>query len=357
MAVLRNDIPSSWPDNMPKALARIPDIVSEDDWKGRPDIRDVPLMTIDGEDARDFDDAVYCHREGRGWKLYVAIADVSYYVRPGSVLDHEAVNRCNSCYFPNYVIPMLPEKLSNGICSLNPDVDRLCMCCEMDINEKGETTKYAFYPAVMRSHARLTYTEAWQMISEGTAKYPEHEAMIPHVKELYNLYHALDAYRKRRGGISIEGTEQHFVFNENMEITGVEPLERNDAHKLIEECMIAANVAAACFVAENRCQTLYRVHAAPTQGRVQPREHRALRTGPREVRPLHLPDPPLRRLAAAPRHQAHPGEAGQGPLGQDRPALLHQARAHGPGRALHRARDRRRHRRARGRLRARLHLP
>ncbi len=265
MAVLRNDIPSSWPDNMPKALARIPDIVSEDDWKGRPDIRDVPLMTIDGEDARDFDDAVYCHREGRGWKLYVAIADVSYYVRPGSVLDHEAVNRCNSCYFPNYVIPMLPEKLSNGICSLNPDVDRLCMCCEMDINEKGETTKYAFYPAVMRSHARLTYTEAWQMISEGTAKYPEHEAMIPHVKELYNLYHALDAYRKRRGGISIEGTEQHFVFNENMEITGVEPLERNDAHKLIEECMIAANVAAACFVAENRCQTLYRVHAAPTQ--------------------------------------------------------------------------------------------
>lgn len=265
MAVLRNDIPSSWPDNMPKALARIPDSVSAEDWTGRPDIREVPLMTIDGEDARDFDDAVYCHREGKGWKLYVAIADVSYYVRPGSVLDHEAVNRCNSCYFPNYVIPMLPEKLSNGICSLNPNVDRLCMCCEMDINQKGETTKYVFYPAVMRSHARLTYNEAWQMISEGTAKYPEHEEMIPHVKELYSLYHALDAYRKRRGGISIEGTEQHFVFNENMEITGVEPLERNDAHKLIEECMIAANVAAASFVAENRCQTLYRVHAAPTQ--------------------------------------------------------------------------------------------
>ena len=265
MAVLRNDIPSSWPENMPKALARIPDSVSASDWTGRPDIREIPLMTIDGEDARDFDDAVFAKKSGKGWKLYVAIADVSYYVRPGSVLDHEAVNRCNSCYFPNYVIPMLPEKLSNGICSLNPDVDRLCMCCEMDINQRGETTGYVFYPAVMRSHARLTYNEAWQMISEGTARYPEHEVMIPHVKELYNLYHALDAYRKRRGGISIESTEQHFVFNENMEITGVEPLERNDAHKLIEECMIAANVAAARFVSENRSQTLYRVHAAPTQ--------------------------------------------------------------------------------------------
>lgn len=265
MAVLMNDIPSTWPDNMPKALARIPDSVSEYDWHGRDDIRDVPLMTIDGEDARDFDDAVYCRREGRGWRLYVAIADVSYYVRTGSVLDKEAMNRCNSCYFPNYVIPMLPEKLSNGICSLNPNVDRLCMCCEMKIAENGTMDGYRFYPAVMRSHARLTYNEAWMMISEGKAKYPEHEACIENVKELYALYKAFLKDRKRRGGIAIESTEQHFVFDENMEIVGVEPLERNDAHKLIEECMIAANVAAASFVGEKKSQTLYRVHAKPTE--------------------------------------------------------------------------------------------
>ncbi|MDY6321644.1 MAG: ribonuclease R [Succinivibrio sp.] len=265
MAVLHNDIPSSWPEGMNRALSRIPDEVRPEDTKGRRDITKVPLVTIDGEDSRDFDDAVYCQKEGSGWRLYVAIADVSYYVRPGTVLDKEAVNRCNSCYFPNYVIPMLPEKLSNGICSLNPDVDRLCMCCEMVIGKDGLTKKYDFYPAVMRSHARLTYTEAWQMITEGTAKYPEHAPRIPEVKELYNLYHAFEAARKRRGGISIETTEQHFVFNEDMEITGVEAYERNDAHRIIEECMIAANVAAATFVAEHKSQTLYRVHAKPTQ--------------------------------------------------------------------------------------------
>lgn len=265
MAVLMHDIPSAWPDNMPKALSRVPESVSPDDFKGREDLRELPLMTIDGEDARDFDDAVYCCRQGKGWKLYVAIADVSYYVRPGTVLDKEALNRCNSCYFPNYVIPMLPEKLSNGICSLNPDVDRLCMCAEMNIDQDGKLGDYRFYPAVMRSHARLTYTEAWMMISEGRAKYQEHEPCIGNVKELYALYKAFVKDRRRRGGLAIESTEQHFVFNENMEIVGVEPLERNDAHKLIEECMIAANVAAASFVAERRSQTLYRVHAKPSE--------------------------------------------------------------------------------------------
>lgn len=265
MAVLMHDIPSTWPDNMGKALSRVPEEVSSEDWHGRDDLRELPLMTIDGEDARDFDDAVYCRREGDGFRLYVAIADVSYYVRPGTVLDKEAVNRCNSCYFPNYVIPMLPEKLSNGICSLNPDVDRLCMVSEMVISKDGRIESYKFYPAVMRSHARLTYTEAWMMISEGKAKYPEHEGCIQNVKELYELYKAFLKNRRNRGGLAIESTEQHFVFNENMEITGVEPLERNDAHKLIEECMVAANVAAACFVAERKAQTLYRVHAKPTE--------------------------------------------------------------------------------------------
>ncbi len=265
MAVLRNDIPHVWPDNLIKSLSRIPNEVSAKDIHGRVDLRDLPLVTIDGEDARDFDDAVYCKKEGTGWRLFVSIADVSYYVKPGTLLDKEAVNRCNSCYFPNFVIPMLPEKLSNGICSLNPDVDRLCMTCEMVINKQGKIDSYKFYPAVMRSHARLTYTEAWQMISEGTVIFEEHKPVMDDVKELYNLYQAFKKDRRNRGGISVESDELHFVFNENMEIEGVKPLERNDAHKLIEECMIAANVAAASFVSERQSQTLYRVHAKPME--------------------------------------------------------------------------------------------
>lgn len=265
MAVLRNDIPHIWPDNLIKSLSRIPNEVSAKDIHGRVDLRDIPLVTIDGEDARDFDDAVYCKKEGTGWRLFVSIADVSYYVKPGTLLDKEAVNRCNSCYFPNFVIPMLPEKLSNGICSLNPDVDRLCMTCEMVISKVGKIELYKFYPAVMRSHARLTYTEAWQMISEGTVIFEEHKSVMDDVKELYNLYQAFKKDRRNRGGISVESEELHFVFNENMEIEGVKPLERNDAHKLIEECMIAANVAAATFVAEHQAQTLYRVHAKPME--------------------------------------------------------------------------------------------
>ncbi|MBO5565883.1 MAG: ribonuclease R [Succinivibrio sp.] len=265
MAVLRNDIPSDWPSNLLRSTSRIPTEVSEEDWRGREDLRSLPLVTIDGEDARDFDDAVYCRREGRDWRLFVAIADVSYYVKPGTLLDKEAMVRCNSCYFPNYVIPMLPEKLSNGICSLNPDVDRLCMVCEMLIDNQGKQKESRFYPAVMRSHARLTYTEAWQMISTGTTSIEEHQEITGDIKNLYELYKILDKNRVRRGGISIEGHEVHFLFDENKEIAGIEPLIRNDAHKLIEECMVAANVAAATFVAENKSQTLYRVHAKPTE--------------------------------------------------------------------------------------------
>ncbi len=265
MAVLRNDIPNAWPENLLRTLNRVPDEVTEADTRGRTDLRDLPLVTIDGEDARDFDDAVYCKKEKKGWKLYVSIADVSYYVKPNTLLDKEAMNRCNSCYFPNFVIPMLPEKLSNGICSLNPDVDRLCMTCEMDISNKGQIEHYRFYPAVMRSHARLTYNEAWQMIEEGTARFEEHNAVIEDVKELYNLYQALKQDRIHRGGISIETEEKTFIFDENMEITGIKPLVRNDAHKLIEECMIAANVAAASYVDSKKAHTLYRVHARPME--------------------------------------------------------------------------------------------
>lgn len=263
-AVLSNNIPSAWPHNMQRALSRIPDTVSKDDWAGRRDLRELPLVTIDGEDARDFDDAVYAYKQDSGFKLFVAIADVSYYVRPGTVLDKEAINRCNSVYFPNYVIPMLPEKLSNGICSLNPEVDRLCMVCELNISDKGLIEGYEFYPAVMNSHARLTYTEAWQMIEHGTTNIPEHEPVIEHVKVLHELYQAFAAARDARGGFAVESEEVHFVFNENLRVVGLTPVVRNDAHKMIEECMIAANVAAASFIAANKAQTLYRVHAKPS---------------------------------------------------------------------------------------------
>ena len=275
-AVIANDIPNVWPSGMGRELAAVPDHVREEDWRGRVDLRELPLMTIDGEDARDFDDAVHARREGRGFRLHVAIADVSYYVRPGSLLDREALNRCNSVYFPNYVIPMLPEKLSNGICSLNPDVDRLCMVCEMLIDREGQVTEYSFYPAVMNSHARLTYTEAWQMISEGTAHYPEHEPCIAAVRELHELYQVLRRARIRRGAVNAESDEVTFIFNEKLEITGIDPIERNDAHMLIEECMIAANVCAARFTEQHQAATLFRVHQKPQPDKLA-QLHAALR--------------------------------------------------------------------------------
>lgn len=263
-AVIANDIPNIWPSGMKKSLGSISDNVRDEDRKGRRDLRELPLVTIDGEDARDFDDAVYAKKEGENWRLFVAIADVSYYVRHGSLLDTEALNRCNSVYFPNFVIPMLPEKLSNGICSLNPGVERLCMVCEMIIDNKGVTLDYSFYPAVMRSHARLTYTEAHQMITQGTAAYKEHEPRINDIKALNELYKILCKARLNRGAVNAESDEVHFIFNESLDITGIEPVIRNEAHMLIEECMIAANVCAARFVSDHSSAcTLYRVHAKP----------------------------------------------------------------------------------------------
>lgn len=264
-AVIEHNIPNAWPQNMPRALAQVPDTVRKSDMKGRRDLRELPLVTIDGEDARDFDDAVCVIKEGKNFRLYVAIADVSYYVRPGTILDKEAQQRCNSVYFPNFVIPMLPEKLSNGICSLNPEVERLCMVCEMEISKQGKTTKYEFYPAVMRSHARLTYTEAWSMIQTHHATRPEHENVVSEVLALHELYKVLKKARQQRGGFEVESQEVHFIFNEKLQLKGLTPVVRNDAHKLIEECMIAANVAAATFVAESKSRTLFRVHASPSQ--------------------------------------------------------------------------------------------
>ncbi len=266
---LRNyDLPHTWSAVIEKKLRRIPDEVTEADKVGRIDLRDLPLVTIDGEDARDFDDAVYAEAKASGgWRLWVAIADVSYYVRTDSALDSEARSRGNSVYFPSQVIPMLPEKISNGLCSLNPHVDRLCMVAEMTISAKGKLSGYKFYPAVMHSHARFTYTQVAAML-EGGPIAPEHEALFPHLQCLQSLYLALDEQRAERGAIAFETLETQFIFNEQRKIDKIVPRARNQAHKIIEECMILANVSAAKFVKKHKGEILYRVHESPSEMRL-----------------------------------------------------------------------------------------
>ncbi|MGL5360470.1 MAG: ribonuclease R [Shewanella sp.] len=263
---LRNyDLPHTWSAVIEKKLRRIPDEVTEADKVGRVDLRHLPLVTIDGEDARDFDDAVYAEvKPSGGWRLWVAIADVSYYVRTDSALDTEARSRGNSVYFPSQVIPMLPEKISNGLCSLNPQVDRLCMVAEMTVSAKGKLSGYKFYPAVMHSHARFTYTQVAAML-EGGPIAPEHEALFPHLQCLQSLYLALDEQRAERGAIAFETIETQFIFNDQRKIDKIVPRARNQAHKIIEECMILANVSAAKFVKKHKGDVLYRVHDAPSE--------------------------------------------------------------------------------------------
>ncbi|MGI2151822.1 ribonuclease R [Shewanella oncorhynchi] len=263
---LRNyDLPHTWSPVIEKKLRRIPDEVTDADKVGRVDLRHLPLVTIDGEDARDFDDAVYAEKKaGGGWRLWVAIADVSYYVRTDSALDTEARARGNSVYFPSQVIPMLPEKISNGLCSLNPHVDRLCMVAEMTVSAKGKLSGYKFYPAVMYSHARFTYTQVAAML-EGGPIAPEHEVLFPHLQCLQSLYLALDEQRAERGAIAFETMETQFIFNEQRKIDKIVPRGRNQAHKIIEECMILANVSAAKFVKKHKGEVLYRVHEAPSE--------------------------------------------------------------------------------------------
>ncbi|MDD8059953.1 MULTISPECIES: ribonuclease R [Shewanella] len=263
---LRNyDLPHTWSAVIEKKLKRIPDEVPESDKEGRVDLRHLPLVTIDGEDARDFDDAVYAQvKPSGGWRLWVAIADVSHYVRTDSALDTEARSRGNSVYFPSQVIPMLPEKISNGLCSLNPHVDRLCMVAEMTISAAGKLSGTKFYPAVMHSHARFTYTQVADML-EGGPIAPEHEALFPHLLCLQSLYLTLDQRRAERGAIAFETLETQFIFNEQRKIEKIVPRSRNQAHKIIEECMILANVASAKFVKKHKGEVLYRVHEAPSE--------------------------------------------------------------------------------------------
>ncbi|MGL4753789.1 MAG: ribonuclease R [Aeromonadaceae bacterium] len=264
VAIRNYGIPHVWPAEVEEEIKGLSEEVPEQAKKGRIDLRDLPLVTIDGEDARDFDDAVFCERKrSGGWRLWVAIADVSYYVRHGKPLDTEAQNRGNSVYFPENVIPMLPEVLSNGLCSLNPQVDRLCMVCEMTISETGRLSGYKFYEAVMNSHARLTYTKVAAMLDGDPKLRQQYEPLVGHIEELYRLYHALKQARHQRGAVEFESEETRFIFNAQRKIERIVPLVRNDAHKLIEECMIMANVAAARYIEKCEADTLFRVHERP----------------------------------------------------------------------------------------------
>jgi ribonuclease R len=264
VAIRRHELPLFWPAQVEREIQGLGAEVAPSARKRRVDLRDVPLVTIDGEDARDFDDAVYCERKPKGWRLVVAIADVSHYVLPGSALDAEARERGNSVYFPERVIPMLPEVLSNGLCSINPGVDRLCMACEMYISEEGRITRSRFMEGLMRSHARLTYDEVAAMLVEKQVRLRRrHAGLVPHLEELYRLYKVLGRLRERRGAIDFETTETRIVFGSERKIDRIVPVRRNDAHRIIEECMIAANVAAARFITRARVPTLYRVHEGP----------------------------------------------------------------------------------------------
>ncbi|WP_195690044.1 MULTISPECIES: ribonuclease R [Neisseria] len=259
IAVRKHHLPHQFSEACQKAAAKIPDHVRKSDLKGRVDLRDLPLVTIDGETARDFDDAVYAERIGRNFRLVVAIADVSHYVRPGDAIDNDAIERSTSVYFPRRVIPMLPENLSNGICSLNPDVERLCMVCDMSITYAGNVKEYKFYPAVMRSHARLTYNQVWQWIQEGSDN-----PLKPQIDTLYKLFQVLQKKRQDRGAVEFESVETQMIFDDNGKIEKIVPVHRNDAHKLIEECMLAANVCAADFLLKNKHTALFRNHLGPT---------------------------------------------------------------------------------------------
>ena len=268
-AVRKFEIPHAWPKAVLSSCEQLTEKVPEESKKGRVDLRQLPLVTIDGEDARDFDDAVYAiQNDDNTFRLWVAIADVSSYVRPGTALDTEAVKRGNSVYFPEQVIPMLPEVLSNGLCSLNPDVDRLCMVCEMVIDANGDIKSYEFYEAVMRSKARLTYNKVWKILEGDDELNKRYENHVDDLANLYSLFKTLKSARNKRGAIEFETQETKFVFNSKRKIEHIVPVVRNDAHKVIEECMIAANVCAANFIEKYEAEALFRVHDTPDEERL-----------------------------------------------------------------------------------------
>ena len=274
IAVRKYGVPHEFSDSALAEARALPDTVRAADLRQRVDLRDVALVTIDGEDARDFDDAVYCEPakvgRGKGWRLLVAIADVSHYVKTGSPIDIDAYDRATSVYFPRRVIPMLPEKLSNGLCSLNPDVDRLCMVCDMLVDAKGEVHAYQFYPAVMHSHARFTYTEVAAILQNTRGPEAQNrKALVPHLLNLHDVYRALLSARNVRGAVDFETVETQIVCDESGRIEKIVPRTRNDAHKLIEEAMLAANVCSADFIAQGKHAGLFRVHEGPTPEKLE----------------------------------------------------------------------------------------
>jgi len=269
-ALYRNNIPVDFSKEALVQTNKLPTTVTKADKKGRVDITDMKLVTIDGEDSRDFDDAVYAEPTKNGWKLVVAIADVSHYVKEGSDLDNDAIDRGNSVYFPRRVVPMLPEALSNGLCSINPDVERLCVTCEMNIDSEGNLLNYKFYPATMFSHARLTYTKVSQILEHhDQALTSEYASVLDNLNTLYDLYKALKAARTKRGVMDFDRIESQILFNDNGKIDNIVARSRNDAHKLIEECMLMANQATAKFLAHNDEDFLYRIHPKPTAEKVE----------------------------------------------------------------------------------------
>ncbi len=269
IAVRKYGVPHEFSEAALAQARALPDHVRASDLRHRVDLRDVPLVTIDGEDARDFDDAVYCEParvgKAKGWRLLVAIADVSHYVQTGSAIDVDAYDRATSVYFPRRVIPMLPEKLSNGLCSLNPGVERLCMVCDMLITAKGEIHAYQFYPGVMFSHARFTYNEVAAILQNTRGPEAQsRKSLVPYLLNLHDVYRALLAARNLRGAVDFETVETQIVCDESGRIEKIVPRTRNDAHKLIEEAMLAANVCSAEFISQSKHPGLFRVHEGPT---------------------------------------------------------------------------------------------
>ena len=270
IAIAQYGIRNTWSTEIHDQLQHLPLEVEKGEIEGRTDLRDLPLITIDGEDARDFDDAVYCKSTASGgWKLWVAIADVSHYIKPDSALDIEAQKRGNSVYFPNSVVPMLPEQVSNGLCSLKPHVDRLCMVCEMTLNAKGRVIRSKFYPAIMHSKARMTYTKVWGILQQEEELLNQYKDIVEPIKNLHQLFLARVALKKQRGAIDFETTETQILFNDKKKIEKIVPVVRNDAHKIIEECMICANVAAAKFFIKHKQAGLYRVHLGPKEQKLE----------------------------------------------------------------------------------------
>ncbi len=266
VAIRGHGLPHEWPPEVIKESEHYHEKIPLAAYKDREDIRDLALVTIDGEDAKDFDDAVYCEpRKGGGWRLIVAIADVSYYVSENSALDKVAFERGNSVYFPGRVIPMLPEVLSNGLCSLNPNVDRLCMVCDMQVSKAGKVSEFRFYPAVMHSKARMTYTNVAKILLGDKKLRKQYAAITPQLDNLNTLYQAFAVQRQKRGALDFDSVETKIVFGRNKKIENIVPVERNEAHRLIEEMMLAANVCAAEFLHAAKVPIVYRNHAGPPE--------------------------------------------------------------------------------------------